>query len=134
MTAKQAMTISRLAKQAGVGVETIRYYQRLGLIEAPPRPATGYRVYPTRTLERLYFILRAKQLGFSLAEITELLKLDGADCSQTRELAEHKLELIKAKIRDLTSMTGVLEHMVEACRTRDQAADCPIIQSLSKAP
>lgn len=128
----RALTISRLAQQAGVGVETVRYYQRIGLVADPVKPATGYRIYPEASLARIRFIQRAKQLGFSLAEITELLGLDDGACRQTRLLAERKLELIQAKIDDLSTMAGVLEEMIHSCQEHDGHAACPIIQSLSK--
>lgn len=127
-----ALTISRLAQQAGVGVETVRYYQRIGLIAEPVKPASGYRIYPAETLSRLRFVQRAKQLGFSLAEISELLELDDAACSETRGLAERKLELIQAKIEDLETMAGVLREMIKSCKNHDAQSACPIIQSLSK--
>ena len=85
MSAKP-LTISHLAKAAGIGVETIRYYQRIGLLDEPPKPASGYRVYNKSVVARLKFIQRAKELGFTLGEIKELLSLDSDACGQTREL------------------------------------------------
>ena len=126
-----AYTIGKLAQAAGVNVETIRYYQRIGLITEPPKPATGYRVYPSETIDRLRFIQRAKELGFSLQEITELLQLDQGNCRETRLLAMRKLETIQARIHDLKSMQAVLQELVDSCKDNDASQPCPIIQTLS---
>ena len=84
---EKPLTINVTAKKAGIGVETIRYYQRIGLINEPEKPLSGYRVYPEETVSRLRFILRAKELGFSLAEISNLLALGDGRCMETKELA-----------------------------------------------
>ncbi len=126
------LTISRLARLAGIGVETIRYYQRIGLLATPPRPAHGYRTYPADSLERLHFIARAKQLDFTLKEIAELLQLGPADCQTTRELAKHKREHIQRKIRDLQAMNEILDQLIACCET-NRGDDCPILASLSQA-
>ena len=126
------MTIGTVAKQAGIGVETIRYYQREGLITEPPKPDTGYRTYPLETIARLRFINRAKELGFTLSEIGLLLDLDSSDCSTTKEVAEQKLELIQSKIRDLQSIAVSLKGLVSACESNKSRNSCPIISSLSK--
>lgn len=124
-------TIGKLAQAAGVNIETIRYYQRIGLITEPPRPASGYRLYPSDTVDRLHFIQRAKELGFTLVEIAELLKLDQGNCKETRDLALHKLEAIQGRIRDLESMQKVLQALVDSCKDTDTSQACPIIQALS---
>ena len=126
------LTIGRLAARAGVGVETIRYYQREGLIQEPPKPASGYRRYPVASLARLRFIQRAKGLGFSLAEIRELLQLGDGCCGQTQALAERKLELVRAKQRQLAAMAEALETALAACQTNPDDAACPLVQSLSE--
>jgi MerR family mercuric resistance operon transcriptional regulator len=126
------LTISRLAASAGIGVETIRYYQRIGLIDEPPKPRSGYRVYDDTTLARLRFIQRAKELGFTLAEILELLSLDRDACDQTQEIAQRKLQLIHAKLTDLQAMAGVLEDLITSCRASRDHAGCPIIDTLSR--
>ena len=125
-------TISVAAKQAGVNIETIRYYQRIGLIDEPPKPLAGYRIYPPSTIERVRFIQRAQQLGFRLAEIKRLLELEDGSCAQTRELAEQKLGLIKEKIRDLQNMASVLESHIQACCSNKDDHPCPLIAALSK--
>lgn len=128
-----ALTISRLAREAGVGVETIRYYQRVGLLDEPPKPAQGYRVYPQQALGRLHFIARAKQLGFTLNEIKDLLLLDNADCRQTQDIASQKLESIRARISDLSAMAESLQQLIQTCQGAETAEACPIIDSLSKS-
>lgn len=125
------LAIGRLARSAGVHVETVRYYQRRGLLPLPPRPPRGIRVYTSDTLTRLHFIKRAQELGFTLREIAELLRLGTGDCRQTRALAEHKRDDIAARIKDLRNMQRTLDRLIRKCRDGRQAA-CPIIASLGK--
>jgi MerR family mercuric resistance operon transcriptional regulator len=126
------MTIGVLARSAGVNIETIRYYQRRGLIATPRKPLGGVRRYPADTLARLHFIKRAQQLGFTLKEITDLLKLGEASCAQTRTLAERRLSDIDARLNDLKVMRRLLARLIRECSAgRDTA--CPIVQSLSGA-
>lgn len=127
-----ALTISRLAREAGVGVETVRYYQRVGLLKEPVKPAQGYRVYSADALNRLHFIARAKELGFTLNEIKELLLLDNADCQQTQEIASQKLQSIQTRIHDLSMMAATLQQLLQTCQGHASTAACPIIDSLSK--
>ena len=130
--AHQIITISIAAKMARVGIETVRYYQRVGLITEPKKPDTGYRIYPDETVERIRFIRSAKELGFSLKEITILLELGYGKCSQTRDLAAHKLDLIREKISDLISLEKTLASLVKNCEKNPAHQGCPIITSLSK--
>jgi MerR family mercuric resistance operon transcriptional regulator len=125
------LTIGRLAQHAGVGVETIRYYQRLGLIEEPPKPPAGYRRYPAATLARLRFIQRAKTLGFSLGEIAELLTLGDGSCQHIQTLAQRKLDLVRAKQQDLAAMAQALQSAITACEHNPGDAACPLIQALT---
>jgi len=125
------LTISRLAQLAGVGLETVRYYQRIGLLQTPPKPPQGYRTYPTETLQRLQFINRAKQLGFTLKEIAELLQLGPTDCQTTRQLAQQKHSDIQTKIRDLQAISKILEQLIERCDA-DSTDSCPILAALSR--
>lgn len=125
------LTISHIAKLAGVGIETIRYYQRIGLIAEPDKPLSGYRVYPQATLTRLKFIQRAKQLGFTLNEIADLLELDTDQCSETRVIAEKKIQIIQGKILDLKNMQQTLEGLLKSCQQNPGHCGCPIISSLS---
>lgn len=122
-------TIGRLARAAGVNIETIRYYQRRGLLATPRRPLRGVRRYPEETLARLRFIKRAQELGFTLREIAELLKLGDGSCRETRAIAEHRLADIETRLRDLQSMRAALDKLIRSCRAGNQSA-CPIIASL----
>lgn len=125
------LTISVVASRAGVGVETIRYYQRIGLIEEPEKPISGYRIYPEEAIAQLFFIQRAKQLGFTLSEISSLLGLSDGNCTETKELASKKLESINLKIKDLRSMACVLEQLIESCEDNPSHQGCPIIKTIS---
>lgn len=125
------MRISGLARASGVGVETVRYYQRLGLLGTPEKPQGGFRSYDESDLIRLRFIRRAQQLGFSLEEIASLLRLSAADCDDVQTLAVRKLGLVQDKIRDLTRMAGVLEEVLSQCRARKPHEGCPIIETLT---
>ena len=127
-------TIGQLAKAAEVNVETIRYYERRGLISQPPKPAEGYRTYPQTTLARILFIKRAQELGFTLGEINNLLSLGESHCSEVQELAEAKLASVREKINDLHRLEQVLEELVTQCRTNPDNAACPIVESLQPDP
>ena len=127
-----SLTIGAVAKAAEVNVETIRYYQRLGLIEEPAKPLGGVWRYANGAVDRLRFIKRAQQLGFSLNEIRRLLALGEAQsCSSARSLAEEKLGLVKARIADLERMRGTLEDLIARCEVRRGKIACPIIATLS---
>ncbi len=123
-------TIGQLAQEAGVNVETVRYYQRRMLIDTPIKPNQGFRVYPIKTLNRIEFIKRAQELGFSLAEIEQLLTLSEGNCAVMEGLARYKLEKIKRKIADLHRMQAVLSELVEACEANQDPQTCPIVESL----
>ncbi|PFG10446.1 LOW QUALITY PROTEIN: MerR family mercuric resistance operon transcriptional regulator [Marinobacter sp. LV10MA510-1] len=125
------MTIGVLAKASGMGVETIRYYQRRGLVAEPEKPYGSIRHYDEQALARLHFIRTAQWLGFSLDEIGELLKLeDGAYCDEARALAERKLDDLRRKIAALRQMESTLDSLVESCRYSEDPQRCPIIHSL----
>lgn len=129
------ITIGRVAKEAGVHKETIRYYQSLGLVAEPERRAGSVRRYGTATVARLHFIKRAQQLGFTLEEVKKLLLLeDGQNCAETRKLAEQKLTLIKERITDLNRMRRLLEGLIGECERGKRPRACPIIATLSNAP
>lgn len=125
------LAIGRLARAAGVHVETVRYYQRRRLLPLPPKPPGGIRVYPPDTLARLRFIRRAQELGFTLREIADLLRLGDGNCRRTRALAEAKRADIAARIRDLKTMQRTLARLVRACAANPRTG-CPIIDDLSK--
>ncbi len=125
-------TISKAAQRAGVGIETIRYYQRRGLIEEPAKPVEGYRIYPEQTIARVRFIKRAQELGFSLKEVKTLVELGDEKCLETRDLAVLKLELVQTKIRDLQSIENNLRDLIRYCDTRRKDEACPIYYSISQ--
>ena len=128
----EELTIGRLAKAAGVNVETIRYYHRRGLVDEPDKPLGGHRRYARTTVSRVRFIKRAQHLGFTLEEVTQLLQLeDGKSCRETRLLAEQKLALIEERIADLTRMRRTLKKLITECATGRNAHSCPIIATLS---
>lgn len=125
------MRISELARATGVGVETIRYYQRVGLLEIPDKPRGSFRSYEKTDLVRLRFIRRAQQLGFSLEEVANLLRLSAANCNDVQTLAARKLTLVQDKVKDLTRMAAVLEDVLSQCRARRLHDGCPIIETLT---
>ena len=128
----ESLTIGTLAKQGGVNVETIRYYQRRGLLREPVKPHGGFRHYPPDSVKRVHFIKRAQALGFTLEEIAGLLVLDERKaCRETRGIAAHKLELIEEKIADLMEMKKALSRLVRACDISSSGAPCPIIHLLA---
>ena len=125
------LTIGRLARAAGVHVETVRYYQRVGLVHEPAKPPGGFRVYPPETVERIRFIKRAQQLGFSLQDIAHLLELGDGHCDNVREQAEAKIIKIETQIKDLQAMRKALKKLVTECRSGKHRGHCPIVQSLA---
>jgi MerR family mercuric resistance operon transcriptional regulator len=127
----KAMTIGRLARAAGVNVETIRYYQRRGLLDQPKKRSNGYRRYSEHVLKRVRFIKRAQTLGFTLQEIDNLLRLEQVDCcDNTRKLATRKLAMIQTKLADLTAIRDVLAELVMRCEAGTQHRGCPVIDAL----
>lgn len=129
----KALTIGRVAELAGVSVETIRYYQRRGLLQEPKKPSAGYRQYRPETVDRLRFIKRAQALGFTLEETGDLLGFEKAcACAETRAVAAYKLELIDEKVRALTAIRNVLGDLIHRCDAAESEDGCPIIQALSQ--
>lgn len=127
----EKMTIGRLASAAGVNVETVRFYQRSGLIEEPVKPTSGYRSYAEDDVRRIRFIKRAQVLGFTLDEVGSLLKLDGArSCARTRDLAARKLAIVESRLAALASMRSALADMVGRCDAGRDKEACPIIRAL----
>jgi MerR family mercuric resistance operon transcriptional regulator len=129
----RSMRIGELAKSADVSVETIRYYQRIGLLELPQKPYGGFRSYGSHDLKRLRFIRRAQQIGFSLEDIRALLELSSSDCTEVARLATEKLNVVHGKIRELRRMESVLAKTVEQCVGRKGNQPCPIIETLSQS-
>lgn len=126
------ITIGRLAEASGVHLETIRYYQRLGLVPTPGRQRNSVRRYDEDSVRRLRFIKRAQALGFSLEEVKLLLALShGEHCAETRTFAQQKKQLVGAKIADLRSIEAALDKLIRACGSGRTGRGCPIIESLS---
>ena len=131
------MTIGKLATKAGVGVETIRFYERRGLIPEPPRRNSGYREYTEEMVSRINFIRRAKELGFTLKEIEDLLTLRVdplTTCGDVKRRAEAKIRDIEEKTQMLERMKGALERLAAQCRGRGPVSECPILDALEDPP
>ena len=131
----QALTIGRLAKQAGVGVETIRFYEREGLIAQPGRRPSGYRQYPPDVVRRVRFIRHAKDLGFTLKEIQELLDLrvdPTSTCEDVRKRARGKVADIEERIASLERMKAALVRLGRKCRGKGPTSECPILEELDR--
>jgi len=126
-------TIGKVAKQAGLGVETIRFYERTGLLEEPERSDSGYRQYPPGAIIKLRFIKKAKRLGFSLREIGELFALhqsQDSTCSDVKAQAEEKIKDIEEKIADLHQMKAALSELICQCSGDRPVSECPILSAL----
>lgn len=124
-----ALKIGEVAKRSGVGIETIRYYERQGLLAEPDRRASGYRQYDESVVSRLQFIRNAKELGFTLAEIKELFGLwfdVNTKCVHVRQRAERKISDIDDKIRTLQKIKRSLKKVVSQCEKHDAVEECPI--------
>lgn len=127
-------TIGALAQQAGVNVETIRYYQRRGLVPEPVKPLGGIRNYAPEHVQRLRFIKRAQQLGFSLEEVGDLLSLeDGLHCREVEEIAGEKLTLVRERIAQLGMIESALATLIGKCRSNKGKLRCPLISALEDA-
>jgi MerR family copper efflux transcriptional regulator len=127
------LTIGQLAKQGGVNLETIRYYERRGILPHPPRTSAGYRAFSNASVRRLRFIKRAQVLGFSLREIAELLMLrarPGRSCATVQAKAKAKIADIDTKLQHLSAMRGALTRLVATCARRGTTSACPILNSL----
>src|SRR6516225_6755483 len=129
----KALTIGQAARSAGVGIETVRFYERQGLLQEPPRRNSGYRQYPEDVVARLHFIKRAKELGFSLKEIKELLALrvdPDTTCADVRSRAEAKIADVEEKIKALHRIKKALVKLTAVCRGRGPTSECPILDAL----
>ncbi len=127
------LTTGQLAKEAGVNIETIRYYERRGLLPKVPRRASGYRQYPPDMVRRIRFIKHAQALGFSLKEISELLSLrldKNTPCYEVKRRAEAKIKDIEEKIENLKRMKKALARLTSACSGKGTVLDCPILEAL----
>lgn len=129
------LTIGKVARMAGVSIDTVRFYERNGLIPDPPRRESGYRDYSQEIVFRLKFIHNAKELGFTLHEIRDILslrKMPGAKCQSVQKLAESKVLLVKEKIQRLERIQRALEHLIETCRDPEHTSECPILEVLER--
>ncbi|MFZ5635584.1 MAG: heavy metal-responsive transcriptional regulator [Pseudomonadota bacterium] len=127
------MKIGELAHRAQVNIDTVRYYERQGLLPEPQRRASGYREYTGEDVERLLFVKRAKALGFTLTEIRELLdlsRLEGADMARVKSAAAIKLGDVEQKIEELIGIRDVLRSLIDICPGQGEAAQCPILSAL----
>ena len=124
------LTIGHIARSAGVNIETVRYYQRRGLVALPPKRSRGFRYYTPATISRVRFIKRAQALGMSLKEVQRLMKLDAKGaCTENRSLAVAKLAIVEERLVDLAKLRDVLRGLVAAC-DQPHGASCPIIEQL----
>ena len=129
----EPLTIGQVARQAGIGVETVRFYERQGLLEEPARKQSGYRQYPKDVVARLRFIKRAKELGFSLKEIKELLTLHvdpDTTCAEVKRRAEVKIADVEQKIDALQQIKKALVKLTAVCRGSGPTSECPILEAL----
>ncbi|MHB1676734.1 MAG: Hg(II)-responsive transcriptional regulator [Sulfuriferula sp.] len=125
------LTIGAFAKAAGVHIETIRFYQRKGLLLEPTKPYGSIRRYGEMDVTRVRFVKMAQRLGFSLNEIAELLRLEnGTHCEEASYLAEHKLKDVREKLADLQQMETTLTELVRACHSKKKDLSCPLITTL----
>ena len=129
------MRIGEVAAEAAVNIQTLRYYERVGLVPKPERGSSGYRAYDRTAVRRVRFIKRAQELGFTLAEIADLLSFrdeTSVSCERVETRASATVERISEKIRDLENMRTALSQYVTACRSRVTVADCPLLTALDK--
>lgn len=130
----EGLTTAKLAKEGGVNVETIRYYERHGLLPKPPRTPSGYRVFSGDSVQRLRFIRRAQELGFTLNEIRELLAIKvrrGSSCDDVRRRAQAKIADVDAKIRHLEAIREALRDITSTCSGEGPATNCSILDALN---
>lgn len=133
MSIANALTIGKLAGRSGVSVQTVRYYERSGLLPKPSRAASGYRLYAHDAIGRLTFIKQAQQLGFSLSEIQDLLSLrmqSGTTCADVRQRAREKIIAVSKKIEELQRIRSALTKLAAACRGKGPTAECPILEAM----
>ncbi len=128
------LTIGKLAKQANVTIETIRYYQRKCLLDKPTKPTTGYRQYPLEAIARIQFIKRAQSCGFALKEIMELISMESDHCLDVQKMAEQKRQQVDNQIKDLLALRTVLDNLVKGCKNNSSKEHCSLIETLSKEP
>lgn len=133
--ATETLTTGEVAEQAGVNVQTVRYYERRGLLPEPPRTSGGFRQYRPEHVDRIRFVKRAQELGFTLDEANELLDLRAtpdADRADVRAVAQEKQEEVRRKIRDLQRIQATLDDLIAACEGHGSTDACPILDALEK--
>lgn len=134
---RQTLRTGEVAARAGVNIQTLRYYERRGLLAEPGRRASGYREYPTDAVRLIRFIKRAQELGFTLTEIEELLRMRSdvtASCSEVRTAARSKIDDINKKMKSLRAMKRALGILVTSCRSDRSVRECPIFEALDQKP
>jgi Hg(II)-responsive transcriptional regulator len=134
---RETLKTGEVAARAGVNVQTLRYYERRGLLKEPERRASGYREYPQGAVQLIRFIKRAQDLGFSLSEIEDLLRLrtdQDSACAEGRRAAEAKIDDIEQRIRHLRALKRALSVLVASCATEGSARHCPILEALEEPP
>ncbi len=128
----KTLAIGKVAQQVGLQIETIRFYEKRGLIEDPPRSPSGYRRYPEEIVDRLRFIVSAKQLGFSLAEIEDLLKISGQSdptCSEVETRLQEQIAAVEERIRALQRVSQTLTELVQQCHKKASGTGCPVVEA-----
>jgi MerR family transcriptional regulator, mercuric resistance operon regulatory protein len=134
MNTNPRLTIGALSERTEVNIETIRYYERIGILPSPPRSAGGHRVYAKEHTQRLVFIRRARQLGFSLDQVRELLGLSSGrrmTCARVKNITEQHITDIRRRVRDLKRLERVLSELTSQCRG-DEMGECPILEALTR--
>lgn len=128
------MRIGEAAAEAGVNIQTLRYYERRGLLREPKRQSSGYRAYTDETVRIVRFIKRAQELGFTLNDVEDLLRLtvEGARCEDVQAIAAKKLQELEEKIEALTAMKGALVQLLGQCRRRKRRVSCPLLGALAE--
>lgn len=127
-------TIGEVARRVGIGVETVRFYEREGLVASPPRSASGYRIFPEEAVDRLRFVRRAKELGFTLDQIRTLLDLRAqthSPCAEVRRLAAAQLADVEARLAALRAIARELGALIESCDAVNEGSNCPILQAIA---
>jgi len=127
-----ALTIGKIASLADVSVETIRYYQQIGLMHEPEKPVQGFRHYTEDSIGELKFIKKAQRLGFALTEIAELLEIGSGNCADIQLKAQQKRDQIARQIKELQSLESTLNSLIDSCQHSEEATPCPIVKSLSE--
>jgi MerR family mercuric resistance operon transcriptional regulator len=128
-----SFTIGVLAKLANVNIETIRFYERKGILLQPLKPSSGYRKYNDQALSRILFVKRAQEVGFTLNEIHNLLEIESTNCKEIQKIAEEKLLLTRQKIVDLQRLENTLQNLVSQCGTTQNNTHCPIVDSFNNS-